>query len=82
MSGPDDLWQRTTIEEIADDARMVVGTDEADEDHTPADMAADHRAGLADTLRHHGVLADSDELSRLPHDVELGQRVRDRLGRS
>lgn len=77
--GTPDLWQTTTLEEIATDARVVVGPDEADGNDSPADMAAEHWSELADTLRGHGVLIDPEELSRLPHDVEIAERVRDRL---
>ena len=79
VSGPPDLWQETTVEEIAEDARTVVGPDEAYDDHSQTDMAAAHWTSLADTLRQHGVLVNPEELSRLPHDVELTERVRDRL---
>lgn len=79
VHGPPDLWQRITADEIAEDARTVVGPDEAFGNHSQADMAAEHWAGLADTLRDHGVLVDPEELSRLPHDVEFTDRVRDRL---
>lgn len=80
--GPGDLWQRTTAEEIAETARTVVGPDEAYEDHSAADMAAEHWASLADELRRHTVTITGPDLSRLPHDVELTERVRARLGRS
>lgn len=79
VHGAPDLWQQTTVQDIADVARTVVGPDEAFGDHSQEDMAAEHWAGLADTLRQHGVLVDPEELSRLPHDVELTKRVRDRL---
>ncbi|WP_418605853.1 hypothetical protein [Georgenia sp. SUBG003] len=77
--GAPDLWKQTTVEDIADDARTVVGPDEAFGNHSQEDMAAEHWAGLASTLRKHGALVDPVELSRLPHDVELTKRVRDRL---
>lgn len=79
VSGPPDLWQETTVEEIVEDARTVVGPDEAHGDHSQTDMAANHWGGLASTLRQHDVLVDPKQLSRLPHDVELTERVRDRL---
>lgn len=79
LSGPPDLWQKTTVEEIAEDARSVVGPDEAYGNHSQTDMDAEHWADLADTLREQGVLIDAEELARLPHDVQLSQRVRDRL---
>lgn len=82
VSGPPDLWQRTTAHDIADDARMVVGPDEPHGDRTHADMAADHWAGLAEILREHGAIVSGADLSRLPHEVELSQRLRERLGRT
>lgn len=82
VSGPPDLWQETTVEEIANDARTVVGPDEAYGDHSRTEMAEAHWASLASTLRRHRVLVDPKELSSLPHDVELTERVRDRLRNS
>jgi hypothetical protein len=40
-----------------------------------------HWAVLAETLARHGVVADAQELSRLPHDVVLGERLLARIGR-
>lgn len=82
VHGPADVWQRATIEELADDARTVVGPDEAYGNHSQADMAAEHRASLADILRQHGVHCDPEDLSRLPHEVEFTERVRDRVNRT
>lgn len=81
-SGADDIWRSTTLEEVADTARTVVGPDEPHGDLSASDMAAEHWADLAQTLDGHGVHSSGEELSRLPHDVEVSQRVRDRLGRS
>lgn len=36
-------------------------------------------AYLAAILRHQGVLVDAEELSRLPHHVQLSERLRARL---
>jgi hypothetical protein len=43
------------------------------------DTAADHSTTLAATLRRQGVVIAAEELSRLPHDVELTERLRARL---
>lgn len=77
--GPPDLWQQTTFEEIADTARTVVGPDEPYDDHSHADIAAGPWPGLADTLRDHGVIVDPKKFSLLLRDVELTERVKDRL---
>lgn len=45
-------------------------------------MADEHWAGLATTLREHDVIISGTDLGLLPHDVELSQRLRARLGRS
>ncbi|HET7385904.1 MAG TPA: hypothetical protein VFJ19_04485 [Nocardioidaceae bacterium] len=72
--GPPDIWQRTSVEDVEADARMVVGPDEPE-----PEMEAGHWRHLADVLRGQGVLVDADELSRMPHDVELSERLRTRL---
>lgn len=79
--GPDDLWQHTTVEEIAETAVTVVGPDEPGEGLTADDTAQAHWEYLAEHLRTQGVAARATELSRLQHDVELSQRLRARLGR-
>ena len=80
--GPDGLWERMTIEEIADTAVTVVGPDEPHGDLTHEDMEQDHWDFLAERLRAQGVATDAAEMRRLPHEVELGQRLSARLGRS
>lgn len=80
--GPDGLWERMTIEEIADTAVTVVGPDEPHGDLTHEDMEQDHWDFLAERLRAQGVAVDGAELRRIPHEVELGQRLSARLGRS
>lgn len=74
-------WSGANAEEIASDARTVVGPDEPYDDLSHEDMERGHWAALAETLRRHGVVVDGDELRRLPHDVELSARVRERLDR-
>lgn len=79
--GPDGLWERMTTEEIADTAVTVVGPDEPDGDLTADQMAQAHWESLAERLRAQGVAVEGAELRRIPHEVELGQRLRARLGR-
>lgn len=78
-SGPPDIWARTSIDDLEGTARMVVGPDEPFGSRSQEDMETDHWADLAGTLRQEGVLIDAEELSRLPHDVELTERLRTRL---
>lgn len=64
-------------------ARRVVGPDEPFDNRLQADMEdrsqADHWMALAATLRRQGVVVGAEELKRLPHDVELTDRLRARL---
>jgi hypothetical protein len=75
-----DVWTSTSEDDLARTARVVVGPDEPYGDLTQADMEAGHWATLADVLRAQGVQVDADELRRLPHDVELTDALRARLG--
>ena len=79
--GPDGLWERMTTEEITDTALTVVGPDEPDGDLTADQVTQAHWESLAERLRAQGVAVDGAELRRIPHEVELGQRLRARLGR-
>ena len=80
--GIDDLWAITPERDIVETARMVVGPDEPFGGRSQDDMAADHWNALAETLREQGVVLDAGELRQLPHDVELSDRLRARLGQS
>jgi hypothetical protein len=76
---PPDPWA-TTVEDIIDTARVVVGPDEPSDGHTYEDAAADHWAALVEVLRQQGTTVDAAELSRLPHDVVLSDRLLSRIG--
>lgn len=81
VSGPPDIWAVTSVEDVVDTARVVVGPDEPFGGRSHEDMQADHWASLAGVLRRQGVPADAVELRRLPHDVVLSERLLARLGR-
>jgi hypothetical protein len=76
-----DIWAVTSVEDIEETARVVVGPDEPAEGRSQADAEGDHWAYLADVLRQQGVLADALELKRLPHDVVLSERLLAQIGR-
>ena len=61
-SGPSDIWARTSVEDIVDAARMVVGPDESSGGRSHEDLEADHWAQLTDVLRQRGIQADALEL--------------------
>lgn len=79
-SGPLNIWAVTSVEEIVDTARMVVGPDEPFGERSQEDMEADHWAELAEVLRQQGVGADALELKRLPHDVVVSERLLAAIG--
>lgn len=80
VSGPPDIWARTSAKRIAETARMVVGPDGPFGGRSHEDMEADHWASFAADLRRHGVDADASELGRLPHDVVLSEQLIARIG--
>ena len=77
-----DIWAVTSVEDIEQEARMVVGPDEPPNGFSQADAEQGHWAYLSDVLRQHGVIVDALELRRLPHDVVLSERLLARVGRS
>lgn len=70
-----EIWPHLNRETIEHEARFVVGPDEAFGKHTQEDMARDHWAHLAGVLRAQGIEIEAEDLHRLPHEVELGERL-------
>jgi hypothetical protein len=77
-----DIWAVTSVEDIEQTARTVVGPDEPLEGSSQEDAERGHWAYLSDLLRQHGVFVDALDLRRLPHDVVLSERLLARVGRS
>jgi hypothetical protein len=77
-----DIWATTSVEDIEQDARMVVGPDEPSDGSSQEDAEQGHWAYLSNLLRRHGVVVGALDLRRLPHDVVLSDRLLARLGRS
>lgn len=77
-----DVWDTTSVEDIEQTARMVVGPDEPFGGSSQEDAEQDHWAYLSDVLRQHGVVMDALDLRRLPHDVVLSERLLARVGPS
>jgi hypothetical protein len=78
---PLDSWALSSVEEIEETARVVVGPDEAPDGYSQEEMEASHWAYLAGVLGQQGVVVDALELKRLPHDVVLSERLLARVGR-
>jgi hypothetical protein len=77
-----DMWAMTSVEDIEQTARMVVGPDEPPNGYSQEDAEQGHWAYLSDVLGQHGVVVDALDLRRLPHDVVLSERLLARVGRS
>ena len=77
-----DFWATTSVEDIEETARMVVGPDEPTDGYSQEDAEHGHWAYLSDVLRQLGVVVDALDLRRLPHDVVLSERLLARVGHS
>lgn len=80
VSGPSIIWATTTVQDIVATARMVVGPDGPFGGRSRKDMETDHWVHLTEVLRRQGVAADPRELTLLPHDVVLSERLLARIG--
>jgi hypothetical protein len=70
-----DFWAATSVEEIEETSRWVVGADEPFDGRSQEDMERDHWAYLADILRQQNIVVEADELKSLPHDVVVSERL-------
>jgi hypothetical protein len=77
-----DIWATTSVEDIEQAARMVVGPDEPTEGYSQEDAEQGHWAYLTNVLGQHGVVVDPLDLRRLPHDVVLSERLLAQVGHS
>lgn len=75
-----DIWATTSVRDIEDTARAVVGPDEPPEGMSYEEAEADHREMLREILHRQGVVVDAAELAGLPHDVVVSQRLLTRIG--
>ena len=80
MGGPPDVWAVTSVQDVVETARTVVGPDESFGGRSPEDMEADHWAHLVEVLEQQGVAADPADLRRRPHNVVLSEGLLARLG--
>lgn len=70
------------IQEVKDTAKTVVGPDEPGPGETREQMEVMYWESLERKLREAGVNAEARELRALPHDVEIGERLRGCLAES
>ncbi|GAA2681155.1 hypothetical protein GCM10010412_065820 [Nonomuraea recticatena] len=72
-------WAATSVADIQETTRAVVGPDEPFSGRSQEDMEADHWASLQQIAQRQGVIVDTAALRQLPHDVVLSQRVLARI---
>lgn len=75
------MWALTSVEDIEETARVVVGPDEPPDGYSQEEMEASHWDYLAGVLREQSVVVDAQELKQLPHDVVISERLLARIGR-
>jgi hypothetical protein len=87
VGGPAWVWDRLTVAELEETARVVVGPDEPIHGKTYEEAAAQYWSLLAWSLDHTGILdhagvpTDPTALAGLPHDVVLDERLLARVRR-
>jgi hypothetical protein len=81
LRGGHDIWGVTSVDDIKEEARVVVGPDEPFGGRSQEEMESDHWAYLSQILRQQGVNISAGELAGVPHDVVLSERVLARVGR-
>jgi len=75
------VWAHTTLEDLAETTRMVVGPDEPPDGVSYEEEAAMHWGELASRARSSGIDVDGSDLVALPHDVDISPEVRARVAR-
>ncbi|MET9243276.1 hypothetical protein [Nonomuraea sp. NPDC003709] len=78
--GSSQSWAATSVADIQETTRAVVGPDEPFGGRSQEDMEADHWASLQQIAQRQGVIVDATTLRQLPHDVVLSQQVLARIG--
>ncbi|WP_214408950.1 hypothetical protein [Sphaerisporangium fuscum] len=73
-------WAETSVADMRETTRTVVGPDEPFGGRSQEDMEADHWAFLQQIAERQGVVVDAAALRRLPHDVVLSRQVLARIG--
>ncbi|WP_205304736.1 hypothetical protein [Nonomuraea montanisoli] len=73
-------WAATSVADLQETARTVVGPDEPFGGRSQEEMEAGHWASLQQIAQREGVVVDAATLRRLPHDVVLSRQVLARIG--
>jgi hypothetical protein len=69
--GSTQRWAETSVEDIQETTRVVVGPDEPPNGRSQEEMETGHWTSLQQIVNRQGIAVDAAELRRLPHDVEL-----------
>jgi len=81
-SGPSNIWAYTSLTDLADTARTVVGPDEPHDGEPDEDAEQGYWAQMAANARAQGVHIDPGDLAALPHDVDISRDIRARVARA
>lgn len=81
-SGPSNIWARTSLEDLVDTARTVVGPDEPPDRVSYEEADARYWARMAAIAQAKGVRIEAGDLPALPHDVDISQEIRARVARA
>jgi len=80
--GPSNIWAYTSLKDLVDTARTVVGPDEPPDGVSYEDAEQGYWAQLAANARAHGVRIQAGDLAALPHDVVISQEILVRVARA
>jgi len=75
------VWAHTSIDDLTETSRMVVGPDEPPEGVSYEQEATMRWDELATRAREQGIDVDGSDLVALPHDVDISPGVRARVAR-
>jgi len=81
-SGPSNIWAYTSLTDLADTARTVVGPDEPHDGVSYEDAQQGYWAQMAANARAQGVHIEAGDLAALPHDVDISRDIRGRVARA
>ena len=81
-SGPSNIWAYTSLKDLADTARMVVGPDEPHDALSHDDADQGYWAQMAVNAQVQGVHIEACDLAALPHDVDISQEIQARVARA
>ncbi len=78
-AGPSNIWAYTSLKDLADTARTVVGPDDPPDHVSKKEADASYWAQIAANAQAQGVRIEAGDLAALPHDVHINHEIRARV---